>query len=63
MHLLACLPDSLLALCNSGAESASMPLQLARREKNMSGMDMWLTVTLLKRHKRGRGAKKEEGLG
>lgn len=60
MHLLACLLSSPLALCSCVAESASV-LQHGQREKKVSGLDMWLTVTLLKRHKCGRGGRKGEG--
>lgn len=63
MHLLACLAGSLLALCSCWAESASIAPQHGRREKNVSGLDMGLTVTLLKRHKYGSRGKKGEVYG
>lgn len=61
MHLLACLLSSALALCGCGVESASPALQHGQREKKVSGLDVWLTVTLLKRHKHGRRGRKGEG--
>lgn len=54
MHLLACLLSSSPALCGRGVESASAALRHGQGEKKVSGSDVRLTVTLLKRHKYGR---------
>lgn len=61
MHLPACLLSSPPALCGCGVESASAALQRGQGEKKVSGLDVRLTVTLLKRHKYGRGGGKGDG--
>lgn len=61
MHLLACLLSAAPALCSCGVASASTALQHGQREKKVSGLDMWLTVTLLKGHKYERRGRKGEG--
>lgn len=61
MHLPACLLSSPLALCGRGGESASAALQHGQGEKKVSGLDVRLTVTLLKRHKYGRRGGKGDG--
>lgn len=42
-------------------ESASPALQHSQGEKEVSGVDMRVTVTLLRGHKHGRGERRMEG--
>lgn len=60
MRLLACLLSSprCIVLLRGGV-GEYRPRRVSKREKEVSGLDVWLTLTLLKRHKCGEGGKKE----
>lgn len=60
MRSMACLPSSphSIVLLRGGV-GEYRPRRMSKREKEVSGLDVWLTVTLLKRHKCEGGGKKE----